>query len=483
MLERGATSAEYKCADVSGIASCSGTVSPGQPLDTSTAGEHTVSIFAQDVAGNTASTAVRYLVHGRPEVSTLPVPTPGRSAVTLEGTVDPQGANVEPCQFEYRLVGAKSWTRRACGQAPGNGIGPMPVSAALTGLTPNTPTNSSSRPKQLRGETSSPREFTTAPPAPPTVVTGEASQVKRVLATLNGTVNPNEGSLASCVFEYGNTVSYGKEAPCVGNVGSGNSPVAVTATSRSLLALAITSESWPATWAWRLQGKVKTQRCHARRSAADRRNATGERNRLPRSNTQRKHQSQRSAGRRMRVRIRTSLAFPTSVPCTPTPEAAQATPVAVKADLHSLSANTTYEYRVVARNAAGRGLGSVQTFSTLERPEVEAGRCVKPTVAHEGHYSDAGCTVPSVGGAYEWQPLEHARFRFQNGAAVFETHKVAMRCSDNTLSGEYAGPHVAGVSLAFGGCEATSGLSGKCQEAKLRRRAKSRLRPLPPNSF
>ena len=340
----------------------------------------------------------------------------------------------------------------------------MPVSTVLTGLTPNTPYEYELEAENIYGgETSSPREFTTAPPIPPTVVTGEASQVKRVAATLNATVNPNEGTLESCVFEYGSTVSYGKLARCTGNVGSGNSPVVVSAT----IAVAPGTE-------YHFRIVARNAGVSAAGEGEDAAFATPAEipptaETLPANEIAYRVATLNASINPDEVPVTecvfeygTSLAFPTSVPCTPTPEAG-ATPVAVKAQLRSLSANTTYEYRVVAANHAGRGLGSVQTFSTLERPEVEAGRCIKLTGAHDGRYSDAGCTVPSAGGAFEWQPLERARFRFRNGAAVFETHEVAIRCSDNTLSGEYAGPHLAGVSLAFAGCEATRGLSGKCQ--------------------
>jgi hypothetical protein len=55
--------ASYTCSDTgSGIASCEGSVPSGSPLDTSTLGEHTLSIAASDVAGNTASRTVHYIV-------------------------------------------------------------------------------------------------------------------------------------------------------------------------------------------------------------------------------------------------------------------------------------------------------------------------------------------------------------------------------------------------------------------------------------
>ena len=64
----------------------------------------------------------------------------------------------------------------------------------------------------------------------PTVVTGVASGVTDVSATLNGSVNPNGGSVSSCEVEYGTspTLVGAAKASC-GSPGSGSSPVAVSA--------------------------------------------------------------------------------------------------------------------------------------------------------------------------------------------------------------------------------------------------------------
>jgi hypothetical protein len=66
----------------------------------------------------------------------------------------------------------------------------------------------------------------------PDVTTGSASAVAPSSATLNGSVNPDGEALSECVFEWGETTSYGNTAPCVPNpagIGSGTSPVAVSA--------------------------------------------------------------------------------------------------------------------------------------------------------------------------------------------------------------------------------------------------------------
>jgi hypothetical protein len=68
----------------------------------------------------------------------------------------------------------------------------------------------------------------------PTVVTGAASAVTETEATFNATVNPNESTVKNCQFEYGTSMSYGSSVPCSPPPGSGNSPVAVSATVAGL---------------------------------------------------------------------------------------------------------------------------------------------------------------------------------------------------------------------------------------------------------
>lgn len=65
--------------------------------------------------------------------------------------------------------------------------------------------------------------------APPTVQTATASNVSQTTASLNGSVNPNALPVSDCHFDYGVTTSYSESVPCTQAVGSGASPVAVSA--------------------------------------------------------------------------------------------------------------------------------------------------------------------------------------------------------------------------------------------------------------
>ncbi|HEV7584617.1 MAG TPA: IPT/TIG domain-containing protein [Solirubrobacteraceae bacterium] len=76
----------------------------------------------------------------------------------------------------------------------------------------------------------------TQPPNPPAVVTAAATNVIRNAATLNGTVNPEDGEVTSCIFEYGQTEAYGQTVGCTPAPGAGIAPVSVSATVTGLIA-------------------------------------------------------------------------------------------------------------------------------------------------------------------------------------------------------------------------------------------------------
>jgi phosphodiesterase/alkaline phosphatase D-like protein len=60
-----------------------------------------------------------------------------QTTATLNATVNPNESNVSDCRFEYGPSGSYG-SSAPCNPAPGSGASPVAVSAALTGLTPNT---------------------------------------------------------------------------------------------------------------------------------------------------------------------------------------------------------------------------------------------------------------------------------------------------------------------------------------------------------
>jgi hypothetical protein len=74
--------------------------------------------------------------------------------------------------------------------------------------------------------------YSVDPPAQqvPTITPLSASNITTTSATLNGRVNPNGADVTDCHFEYGTTIAYGLQAPCVPAAPiSGSSDVAVSA--------------------------------------------------------------------------------------------------------------------------------------------------------------------------------------------------------------------------------------------------------------
>ncbi len=65
-------------------------------------------------------------------------------------------------------------------------------------------------------------------PAPPRATTDKA-HVRIAKVTLEGLVNPEEGLVSDCHFEYGTGVSYGQSAPCTPAPGGGDEAVPVSA--------------------------------------------------------------------------------------------------------------------------------------------------------------------------------------------------------------------------------------------------------------
>ncbi len=63
----------------------------------------------------------------------------------------------------------------------------------------------------------------------PDVTTGNASEIHRISAKLEGEVDPEGQEVTTCEFEYGTSEAYGQTAPCTIAPGSGTSPVTVTA--------------------------------------------------------------------------------------------------------------------------------------------------------------------------------------------------------------------------------------------------------------
>lgn len=128
------------------------------------------------------------------------------SAATLNGTVDPNGANPLVAKFEYSTNANLSNSTTVTATTPTNGdisglSNPTTVSYNLSGLTSNTTYYYRVTAGAAQGSILS---FTTdAILAPPTVTTNTATNVTATGATLNGTINPNLTNVLAIQFIYG----------------------------------------------------------------------------------------------------------------------------------------------------------------------------------------------------------------------------------------------------------------------------------------
>jgi hypothetical protein len=161
-----------------------------------------------------------------------------KTGATINGKVNPNASDVTEChalyeteaQFEMDGKTFASAQSAPCSPAPPiSGTSDVPVTASLTMLTPGTTYHTEIVAANAGGTGESVDILVTTPPQPrPVAATGAATSVGETGATLNGTVNPEEGE-TTCAFQYGPDESYGSEAPCASQPGSGSSAVAVSA--------------------------------------------------------------------------------------------------------------------------------------------------------------------------------------------------------------------------------------------------------------
>jgi hypothetical protein len=166
------------------------------------------------------------------EVKVQPATNNTGTKATLNGSVNPNGAELAQCFFEVVPTPTSGGSTVPCAESLasiGAGTSPVPVHADISGLVPSgTKYNFrlvAANPGLIKSASES---FTT----PVTVVTTPATAVTSSGATLNGTVNPDTVALTDCVFEYGTTTAYGQTVPCDPNaagIGNGTSPVPVEA--------------------------------------------------------------------------------------------------------------------------------------------------------------------------------------------------------------------------------------------------------------
>ncbi len=234
-----------------GLTTAYGTTVPGVPSPVT--GSSVTPVTAA-ISGLTPGTIYHFRVNGSNSNGTAngsdltfttsvppPVPTVVTTAATaitgisatLNGTVNANNATTT-VTFDYGLTASYGTTVPGV-PSPVNGNVVTPVSAAISGLIPNTLYHFRVNGVNITGTSNgSDLTFTTAS-IPPTVVTGAATGVSSSGATMNGTVNANFSS-TTVFFDYGITVGYGNTVPGIPSPVTGSTVTAVSASLSGLTA-------------------------------------------------------------------------------------------------------------------------------------------------------------------------------------------------------------------------------------------------------
>lgn len=137
-------------------------------------------------------------------------------AATLNGTIDPEGVEVSSCKFEYGLTTAYGSTAE-CASLPGSGIGPVPVSADVSGLEIARyhfrllATNENGEAVGL--------DHSLIASSHPSIRGEALASVNGTTATIGAQVNPN-GLPTTYRLEYGTSAAYGSITPPI-SMGAG----------------------------------------------------------------------------------------------------------------------------------------------------------------------------------------------------------------------------------------------------------------------
>ena len=304
-----------------------------------------------------------------------------RTQGTLNGTVNPETAQLGDCHFDYGLNATYS--------GPGSGTAPCApsagsipadstahaVSAEISGLTPREDYH-----YRLSVTTtdnvlikSGDRTFTTLP-NPPTASTGEASAISQTGALLSASVNPQgakaEGGANFCKLEWGTDTTYSDgSAPCF--------PSPTWSTKETTVSASVDSFNPNTLYHFRVSiatpggsvaGADRTFATLPNRPAA----TTGTASAItPTSATLSatvNPQGARAEAGANSCRLEWWIgSSTTSAPCSPNPSDANVdTPVSVKAS--GLLPGTLYHYWIVVSTTGGNAFGSEQTFMTKAAP-------------------------------------------------------------------------------------------------------------------
>jgi len=298
-----------------------------------------------------------------PSLTTEAASSIGANGATLNAKVDPNGAQVTKCTFQYGT--SPSYGLEApCSSLPGSGQSFVSVSASITSLAPKTLYHFRIVATNANGEgVGGDRTFETTKVLPLTVPSA-ASEISSSAATLNGSVNPEGVAVGECEFEYGSSTAYGASVPCSPAPGKGNSPVPVSAEISGLLPGHVYHFRLLATNA----NGVSTSADDTFLTAAEAPDVATEGAVAGTSSSATLTGTVVPKGAAIgscRFEYGTSSVgiLEASAPCSSLPTGTEEG-ATVSASLTGLAAGTTYHYRLVAANSSGTSYGATLSFTT-----------------------------------------------------------------------------------------------------------------------
>jgi hypothetical protein len=203
--------------------------------------EYRFRLLASSSAGSNGGLIRDFSTPGAVNLLTDPATNITESGATLNGTVNPEGIELEECSFEYRS-GVGSFEKAPCAESPaaiGSGNAPVAVHLDLTALVGGTEYQFRLIGKNELGTNQGVDRFFKA--KGPSVGSGSFSGVSETSATFHATVNPN-GIETSYVFEYVTQADFelsgfaaAASVPTGGeDIGAGTDNVEVSATAEGL---------------------------------------------------------------------------------------------------------------------------------------------------------------------------------------------------------------------------------------------------------
>jgi len=418
--------------------------------------EITEKIHTDDLAEPELVAHAKIDILGPVEV-TQPPTSVTETGATLNGTVNPEGASVTKCTFEYG-TSLPSGKTASCATLPaGSGKTPVPVSAAVTGLSGGTKYTLKLLATNTNGTSESPTatfETTASGAAKPKPVVEVPENVTETGAKLKGTVNPEGSEVKSCSFEYGTSLPSGKTAPCSpATIPAGTTPVPVSTTVTGLAA------------GTKYSVKLTATNTGGSESATGTFETTSSGPATPKVVVE-APESVTETGAKLKGTVNpegsevkscsfeygTSLPSGKIAPCSPATIPSGTTPVPVSAAVTGLTAGTKYSFKLTATNSGG-------TESTTGTFETTGSGPAKPKVVAEAP-ENVTATGAKLKGTVNPEGSEVKSCSFEYGTSLPSTKTVA--CTPATIP---PGTTAVGVSATVTGLTAGTKYSFKLSAA------------------